>query len=114
MRASQSGDLLGLTRLLTADAVLQSDSGGKVRAARRHILGADRIARMFSILRKKHGPARNISPVMVNGMPGLLMCDGGGIMQTLAFDFRDGAISAIYLVRNPEKLRHLVLPDASG
>ncbi|WP_438481639.1 sigma-70 family RNA polymerase sigma factor [Oleiharenicola lentus] len=107
MRATQSGELTALTQLLTADAVLHSDSGGKVRAARRHILGAERIARMFSMLRRKHGPARSVGPVLVNGRPGLLMQDAAGITQTLAFDFRDGSITAIYLVRNPEKLRHL-------
>lgn len=107
LEANQTGDLEGLKRVLTADAVLHSDSGGNVKAARRHILGADRIARMYASIRRRNGPFRSAEPVQINGQPGLLTVDGHGITQTIAFEFRDGLISAIYLVRNPEKLRHL-------
>lgn len=109
--AAQSGDLAGLTRVLAADAVLHSDSGGKVRAARRHIVGAERIARLFAILTRKFGPARHAAPARINGLPGLVMRDAAGLVQTLAFEFRDGAIAALYLVRNPDKLRHVRAPD---
>ncbi len=111
-RAVGSGDIAGLTQLLTADATLHSDSGGRVRAARRLILGGDRVARLFAILTRKHGPARNTSLVRINGMPGLLMTDAAGIKQTIAFEFREGLIATLYLVRNPDKLRHVA--DASG
>lgn len=107
MLALQSGNLRGLTQLLTTNAVLHSDSGGKVRSARRHILGAERIARMFASIHRRNGPGRSASVVTINGQPGLLMQDYNGLIQTLAFDFSKGSISAIYLVRNPEKLRHL-------
>jgi RNA polymerase sigma-70 factor (ECF subfamily) len=30
------------------------------------------------------------------------------VLQTTALDVRDGCIAAIYIVRNPDKLRHLV------
>ncbi|HEX2860355.1 MAG TPA: sigma-70 family RNA polymerase sigma factor [Lacunisphaera sp.] len=111
LRAAQDGDLAGLTRVLAADAVLHSDSGGKVRAARRHIIGAGRIARLFAILTKKFGPARRAVPVRINGLPGLVMQDAAGLTQTVAFEIRGGAIAALYLVRNPDKLRHIALPD---
>lgn len=109
LRAAQSGDLTGLTRVLACDAVLHSDSGGKVRAARRHIVGADRIARLFAILTRKSGPARRAEPARINGLPGLVMQDAAGLTQTLAFEIRDGAITTLYLVRNPDKLRHVRL-----
>lgn len=110
LNAAQSGNLAGLTRLLAADAVLHSDSGGKVRAARRHILGAERIARLFAILTRRFGPARRAETVRINGLPGLVMQDAEGLTQTLAFEIRQGAITALYLVRNPEKLRHVRPP----
>src|SRR5690606_33152081 len=59
LRATETGDLADLTRILAADAVLHSDSGGKVRCARRLILGAERVARLFIHLNRKHGPARH-------------------------------------------------------
>jgi RNA polymerase sigma-70 factor (ECF subfamily) len=31
-------------------------------------------------------------------------------LQTTALDIRDGRIAAIYIVRNPEKLRHVAAP----
>lgn len=108
--ASQTGDTAGLVRLLAADAVLYSDSGGKVRAARRLILGRDRIARLYGGLARRSRAARVAVPVRVNGLPGFLMRDGGGITQTLAFEIRDGLIAALYLVRNPDKLRHIRPP----
>lgn len=109
--AANSGDLAALTRMLTADAVMHSDSGGKVRAARRNIMGGDRIARFFAILWPKKGPPRQISAVSINGLPGLLLEDAKGVKETLAFEIQDGVVTAIYQTRNPEKLRHVPLPN---
>jgi RNA polymerase sigma-70 factor, ECF subfamily len=105
--AARSGDLAGLTRLLASDAVMHSDSGGKVRAARRLILGADRIARFFGTLIPKKGPPIAQRFILINGMPGILLRDSRGVLETLAFEIHDGAITALYQTRNPDKLRHL-------
>lgn len=105
--AAQSGDLSGLTRLLASDAVMHSDSGGKVRAARRLILGGDRIARFFATLWPKKGPPRSLAFVRINGLPGLLLVDARGVTETLAFEINEGRVAALYQVRNPEKLRHV-------
>ena len=43
----------------------------------------------------------------INGLPGLLVADRNGLVQTNAFEFEGDLIKAIYVVRNPEKLRHL-------
>ena len=75
LHATETGDLAALTHLLATDAVLHSDSGGKVRSARRLILGAERIARLFVHLNRKHGPARHTRRAAINGLPGLVMQD---------------------------------------
>lgn len=108
--AAQSGDLTALSRLLARDAMLHSDSGGKVRSARRSILGAERIARLFTGLRRKHGPHASAQPAVINGLPGLILRDATGLLQTLAFEIEGDRIQTLYLVRNPDKLRHV--PDA--
>jgi RNA polymerase sigma-70 factor (ECF subfamily) len=41
-------------------------------------------------------------------LPGYISIDRGDVLQTTALDVRDGRIAAIYIVRNPDKLRHLV------
>jgi RNA polymerase sigma-70 factor (ECF subfamily) len=110
LHAIQSGDLAGLTHLLAADAVLLSDSGGKIRAARREVLGADRIARLFASLTRRLGPPQAAVAASINGDPGLLMRDARGALQTLAFEMRNGAIVRLFLMRNPEKLQHLRPP----
>lgn len=105
--AARSGDLAALTRLLATDATMHSDSGGKVRAARRLILGGDRIARFFATLTPKKGPPQAEAFVLINGLPGLLTRDAHGVTGTLAFEIHDGVITALYQTRNPDKLRHL-------
>lgn len=115
-QAAQSGDLAGLERMLAADAVMHSDSGGKVRAARRLILGGERIARFFAMLMPKKGPPRAQTFGRINGLPGLLLVDARGVAETLALEIRDGRVAALYQVRNPDKLRHLtaVFADVPG
>jgi len=108
LAAAASGDAAAFARLLSEDAALHSDGGGKRLAARNVIAGRDRVARFFlGVARKGYWLHWRIRPETVNGMPGLLMFDPEGELQTVAFQIADGAISAIYIVRNPDKLKHL-------
>lgn len=43
----------------------------------------------------------------VNGLPGFITLEADGDLQTTALDIEDGKVAAIYVVRNPDKLRHL-------
>ena len=43
----------------------------------------------------------------VNGLPGFITLEADGELQTTALDIEDGKIAAIYVVRNPDKLKHL-------
>lgn len=43
----------------------------------------------------------------VNGLPGFVTVEQGGVLQTTALAIEDGRISSIYVTRNPDKLRHL-------
>jgi RNA polymerase sigma-70 factor (ECF subfamily) len=44
---------------------------------------------------------------MINGLPGFVTREGDGELQTTALDIRNGEIVAIYIMRNPDKLRRL-------
>ena len=106
--ASQSGDIEALTRLLASDARIVTDGGGKVPAALNVIEGADRVAAFVAgVVRKGFTGDMSIRFQMVNGLPGLLIVGPNGLVQTSAFEFDGDAVTAIYIVRNPDKLKHL-------
>lgn len=109
-QAAQSGDVATLARLLARDAVLYSDGGGKVLAALQPIEGADKIVRFIMGVSTKFGlpPDFTARPALINGLPGFIFSAQGGTIQTAAFEVtEDGQIGAIYIVRNPDKLRHV-------
>jgi RNA polymerase sigma-70 factor (ECF subfamily) len=106
--ASRSGDLATLTRLLTNDARLVTDGGGKVPAALNVIEGADHVAAFLTgVVRKGWTDEMSVRFDTLNGLPGLIMSGPSGLVQTTAFEIEDSRVKAIYVVRNPDKLRHL-------
>jgi RNA polymerase sigma-70 factor (ECF subfamily) len=108
-KAAESGDAQALMQLLAEDAVLYSDGGGKRAAALNPIYGADKILRFLAGVARKNlsFPALQIHPATVNGLAGFVMREADGTMNTMAFEHRDGRIIAIYIVRNPDKLRYV-------
>lgn len=110
LAASREGDADALRAILAEDAVLRTDGGGKRTAALAPILGRDRIARFFEgVIRKlrEAGHALTPTPARINGQPGVVIRVSDGDLQTVALEIRDGAIVAIDIVRNPDKLGHI-------
>ncbi len=106
--AARDGDAAALSALLARDVEIHSDGGGKVIAFRNVVRGIDRALRLFSGLRRKYTSAPTLlRTATINGLPGYVSIDRGDVLQTTALDVRDGQIIAIYIVRNPDKLRHL-------
>jgi RNA polymerase sigma-70 factor (ECF subfamily) len=110
--ATQSGDLSALTQLLASDVRVVTDGGGKVRAALDVIEGTDRVARfLVEATRKRPGAWWRDDFTMrfatVNGLPGVIVDAPEGPVQTAAFEIEGDVIRALYVVRNPDKLRHL-------
>jgi hypothetical protein len=52
-------------------------------------------------------PPRSLQLVRVNGAPGILLVDSEGVVNVVAFTLDAGRITAIGVVRNPEKLTSL-------
>ncbi|RME63873.1 MAG: RNA polymerase sigma-70 factor [Alphaproteobacteria bacterium] len=103
-----TGDARHLEALLTADVVAYSDGGGAKIAALNPIRGADKVARFIMGLARKHrarGGTSAVSLTVINGAPGFVVYLDGVLDQTLSIDVADGRIGAIYVVRNPAKLR---------
>jgi RNA polymerase sigma-70 factor (ECF subfamily) len=106
--AVRSGEVGRLAALLREDAVLLTDGGGRKIAALNPIFGADRIARFFMGRRRKQaGQDVRLEPAMINGAAGALLFIDGEFDQTISLAIDGDKIAAIYLVRNPDKLRHV-------
>jgi RNA polymerase sigma-70 factor, ECF subfamily len=107
IEAVASGDLSRLTGLLREDAVALTDGGGRKTAALNPIHGADKVARFFiAVAGKKSGRDIRIEPAMINGSVGALLYMDGELDHSLSISIDGEKIAAIYLVRNPDKLRH--------
>ncbi|OIV39280.1 RNA polymerase subunit sigma-24 [Mangrovactinospora gilvigrisea] len=105
LHAASTGEVQTLMDLLAPDAVQLSDGGGKVVASRHPIVGADEIARfVVRVLRTAAGAAAGVEDATYNGMPAARFTTGGALDWLVAFEIRDGRITALYGVRNPDKL----------
>jgi RNA polymerase sigma-70 factor (ECF subfamily) len=101
--AGRGGDIGALVELLDPDVVLTTDGGGITRAARKPIVGAERVARaMLGFARVSGG---TVEPVDVNGLPGLLGRAGDGTLAVVGFTLDGGRIVTIDIQRNPTKLK---------
>ncbi|MEX6634573.1 sigma-70 family RNA polymerase sigma factor [Hyphococcus lacteus] len=107
--AMRSGDTDALSAVLAKDAVLHTDGGGKVSSALNIVYSAEKIVRFYAGLTRKSGDQRStlLRRTRINGMPGEIVRANDGILQTNVVEITDGKITAIYITRNPDKLRHL-------
>jgi RNA polymerase sigma-70 factor, ECF subfamily len=106
--AVASGNVRQLAELLREDAVALTDGGGRKFAARNPIIGADKVARFFiGLAGKIAGQNVRIEPAVINGAVGALLYLDGELDLTLSMAISGEKIAAIYIVRNPDKLRHL-------
>jgi RNA polymerase sigma-70 factor (ECF subfamily) len=68
----------------------------------------DRVLRLFQgLARKAAYRPQLLRAMMIDGLPGFVSIDRGAVLQTTALEVRDGKITALYIVRNPDKLRHV-------
>jgi RNA polymerase sigma-70 factor (ECF subfamily) len=107
-RAVASGDVAGLATLFSSDATLYSDGGGKARATVNPVYGAEKIARFFIGVRDKQPEGYEVVPRIVNGSVGYVIYVGDRPIQASHFEFDGDRIIEVHIVRNPDKLQHLV------
>lgn len=106
LAASRAGDFEGLLAILDPDVVARSD-GGKLglsmlrRGATEVASGALYFARL----------ADSGLPVLVNGEPGAVGIVNGEVASVLAFTIRDGRITALDILTDPERLAALDLAE---
>ncbi len=104
MVALSSGDMRELVEVLDPDVVAIADGGGLTPAARKPIIGADRVSAFLA--RAVELPDLEATPAWLNGMPGLRV-DVGGEVTAVSLVIEDDRITRIYAMRNPHKLGRL-------
>jgi RNA polymerase sigma-70 factor (ECF subfamily) len=107
LAACATGDLDGLMSLMSEDAVLWTDGGGVVKAARRPIHGPRKIARFLVAVASEFAAETETRAATINGRPGFLFFEAGAATATLSFDIVDGRVVGIASVLNPAKLQGL-------
>ena len=100
-------DVPALTALLQDDVVLVSDGGGVVSAARRPVMGADRVARFLVGIGAKVPAVVALTYEEVNGQLCLVARHGDAAAHVLSFEVVDGRLRSIEIVANPTKLHAL-------
>jgi RNA polymerase sigma-70 factor (ECF subfamily) len=111
--ALHEGNAEALSRVLAEDVGLWGDGGGKVLAARRPIFGRVQVLKMLLGIRRT-APSAGIALenvaleiLEVNGEPALVIRVAGEVDSVYACAIADGAITALRVIRNPEKLMYL-------
>jgi RNA polymerase sigma-70 factor (TIGR02957 family) len=110
--AFASGDGSALTALLASDVGMWSDGGGKVSAARRPLVGRDQVLNFLIGVQRTAdtaGLTRDASLTIedVNSEPALVVRVGQRLESVFVLSIDGEAVSAIRVVRNPDKLTHL-------
>ena len=114
MAASATGDMDGLMAIVAPDVELISDGGGKVRAAYRPLHGFDEVTQVVTTIAKKLEPGLTLTWTRLNGMIATLIKDGDQFHSATAYGIADGQITAIYMIRNPDKLARLARGNRIG
>ena len=104
LAALNTGDVQGLMDVLAPDVVLVADGGGVVTAARRPIVGAEKLGAFLAAGLAAVGPGLVGNPVWLNGAPGARIEIDGALAAAISLTVEHGRITRIYSIVNPHKL----------
>ncbi|RMI31437.1 RNA polymerase sigma factor SigJ [Nocardia stercoris] len=112
MTAATTGDTVGLLSLLAPEVTWTADSGGKATAARRPVVGAEKVAAVLVNLFHARRPTSDMRIEMVNysNMPAMVAYRGDLLEGVFLIEIFGGRITNLYAIRNPDKLATLMVP----
>ena len=105
VRAVSDGDMSALIAMLADDVTVFSDGGGKVNAARKPVIGRNKVALFLTNLTRLAPAGTSFRVESINGQPGVVTLVDGIVRNVVTFDFAESGIRTIYIVVNPDKLR---------
>jgi len=101
--------MAALVAMLASDVAKHSDGGGKRPAAVRPIFDSRLVLRLhkaLAVLFRKQG-SQLVGTCFITGLPGFVTRETDGELQTTALDIAAGRVIGIYVMRNPNKMKHL-------
>jgi RNA polymerase sigma-70 factor (ECF subfamily) len=101
--AADTGDLAALAAVLDPSVVLRSDGGGLVSAARRPVVGADKVAR-FLLGSLDKSPATTVLEQETPDGLGFALWDEGRIVGLVTLEVAAGRVTDLRMMMNPDKL----------
>jgi hypothetical protein len=107
LAALASGDAGRVAALLAEEVELVSDGGGRVAAANRPLRGRRAVSRFLAGLAARADTAIRVVPAWINGAWGFLVYRDTVLETAAALSARDGTLTGLYFVRNPDKLARL-------
>ncbi|PEY32433.1 RNA polymerase sigma-70 factor [Bacillus cereus] len=109
MQGSETGNFEAFINLLREDVSLVTDGGGKVRAAIFPILGKQRIQTFLEAIVSRGFFQVELLPTIINGQIGILARNKGCAEKAICFEWDESRelIRRIYIVVNPDKLKHI-------
>lgn len=105
LSALRERDMDALKTLLTDDAVMISDGGGEVVAARKPVAGSSKVRKFLIGIAGKTEQEVRIRETTVNRRPGFKAYLDDSLHSIWSFHMREGEIRKIFAVLNPSKLK---------
>ncbi|MEM8707857.1 MAG: RNA polymerase sigma factor SigJ [Actinomycetota bacterium] len=105
-----TGDVDLLASVLADEVVAWSDGGADRRAARRPIVGRDRVVPYLLNLAKRYtDPSVDLGfeLVPINAEPGVIISVDGEVTMAMTIEIGPGGIAGLRSILNPRKLDHL-------
>ena len=110
---NDTGSISPFIELLKENVTTYSDGGGKVKAALKPIIGKTHCTRFFTGLFNHFKEQLSGTLAISNGCPSIVQYINGRLEGIITFEMEGDQIQNIYVVRNPDKIRHL-LSDAES
>ncbi len=106
LTAAANGDVATVMSMLAPDVVWTADGGGKATAARRPIVGAEKVAAAVVGLARvgRRIAEMRLEMVVCNSAPAALFYRGDQLEGVFTLEILDGKITNFYAMRNPDKL----------
>jgi RNA polymerase sigma-70 factor (TIGR02957 family) len=105
LAAAVNGDVDSLLAAMAPGVVLVADGGGRVKAALRPILGAEKVARFLAAVGPQGADlALRVEVAEINGAPAVVAWNDAGPYMALQLVLADGLVEQVFFMGNPEKL----------
>lgn len=115
MQAAGTGDLAGLTAMLSEDVTMWADGGGKARGAAIHPLhGRQAVAQFVLASTRLLPPGARSEMAAVNGELAMIVRAGGQAFLVLSITTEDERVREIRAVGNPDKLKWVNLDSGTA